>query len=477
MSILYPLDKPVTAEDIRVKARELLGRAGEWTSWEALVLGMLAEHAELVHGHYMRHVWYEVEGLGEPDVQMARDDVMLAVEVLMGAMLPRHAYDEPNHAIQGLGLWDLSVPDVVANLVVHAGVMVDDLVESLRRGPCAIVGGRLHGFSTGEWNEIIQFEDEEVRLPSVEQAFERIGLVMADDGMRDSSGSVGDADGRRRMRAVNQGRRNEERVAAAIALTNENYGLPEAFTLRLLESAPSHVRLEWGVGAPPPAGMLEVRTRPSGRETVQLQITTLDEIHPMAIADVARAGRFAALSIGRDAEIRSTGSTLQEPPIWAWAGPVPLVRHVLIKLRAGQDVDVSADGMSAGPLLSAARIELGDGAAVYAYNARTLDESLSLDQSIPDTLAHACIGNPVRLLIQAPILDDERITVQSCEVGEDGTEFEIVSPLVRLVDAPSGYGQDPEAAWLGMLEGFDETLVYGDRIFEPQAAPADAARS
>lgn len=477
MSILYPLDKPVTAEDIRTKASELLAREGEWTPWEAVVLNAVAKHAEQIHGHYMRHVWYELEDLGEPDLQAARDDVLAATDHMFSIMEAAHACESLLHADTDRDLDEIEANEAGALLVIHAAALVDDLVESLRRGPCAIVDRHLHGFELSEWAEILRFEDEQIRLPSVDEAVKVLtfGLVEALDAPDDIDLQQAARDAKA-LNARNQGLRNVERVKAAVELTNQNYRIPETFSLRIASQDARQVVLLWGASDPAPDGTEELVTRPSGRDVVQLQTTSLGEVHPMAIADIARSGRFAALSVGRDAEIRSAGGTLQEPPIWAWAGPMPVIRHVLARLRAGEDVDVTRGGLAAGPLLSAKAIQLGDGAAVYAYNARTLDETLTLYQSIPDTLAHACIGNPLSVIIQAPIFEGGEVTIQACDADGEVTDFDLISPVVRLQPAPSGYEQDPETAWLGMLEGFDEQAVYGDRIYRRVDDANGAAR-
>lgn len=470
MSILYPIDKPVTPDDIRAKASDLLARTDEWTPWETVVLEMARSHAELVHGHYMRHVWYELEDLGEPDVQAARDDVLAGVEALLGAMRPEHAHEAPFRMGTGNDMHDVDGPEAIAALLVHAGIMIDDLVESLRRGPCAIDNNEMHGFDLTAWHEILQFHDADARTPSFDGTLDSIQAAIELAREDETSGGVEELRKIISRRIDRQNKRNEERVAATVAGANENYRLPDSFMLRLSRVTETYIHLEWGPNDHAPDGMEEIVTRPKGTETIQLQLSSLHEVHPVAIANIARAGRFAALSIGRDAEIRSTGSPLSEPPIWTWAGPLPLVRHVLQRLRAGQDVDVGKGGMTAGPLLSAKRIELGDGAAVYAYNARTLDESLTLAQQIPDTLVHACIGNPISVVVKAAMLDDPRVTVQACESEEGRTDFDLISPVVRLVKAPEGYEQDPEAAWMGMLAEFDEHAVYGERLYR-QTAP------
>lgn len=453
MSILYPIDKPVTADDVRDRANELLGRAGEWTPWQTTVLTSLRDNAFEVHDHYMRHVWYELEALGMPDEQAARDNVITAAI----AMMDRITADDAADAIV-LDDGTHEPHDAVAVLLMNAAAMVDDVMEGLRRGPCAIRDDHAHDVGMNDWHDIARFDDMDTS--PLEAVTARAALA---EGMRavdalaqgggDATATVNETNQRRNGHAA---ARNAERIARVVDLANQHYRLPDAYRLTVTDHQANGIELSWG-----DADKAADSHRPHGRDRIHVEIDSIGEIRPRAVADVARSGRLAALTLGRDAELRAHGHTLEQPPVWSWAGPLPLVRNVLSRLSAGQDIDVASDGMTVGPLLGAARIDLGDGTTIYSYNARTLDEWLIMSERIDQGLAHRCIGNPVSIIVRTDMLDDPAVTIARCDVSDAGTEFELASPLMRLQAPPSGTTMDPEAAWTAMLEEFDDEAVYG----------------
>lgn len=495
MTIMYPIDKPVTADDLRARLAELREQGDELTPWQTTVVDLLAKNADAVHAHYMTHVWYENPDQGPPEPHKARSQVRHAIETALASIDLRHAGEahlgDHEHPDDPIMIGDMDARMLVDRLVTAAAMIVDDVMESLRRGECAITDGRAHGIDMDEWSERMdetawwtdRTGEPDVTAPDVDRVTRMIGdgiAAHAGDETRGHSLEQGRQDAKfaKARRLTVQTKRNRERIEAAIALTNENMRLPKGYRLKLQEIKGTRIRLTWGrkPDAHEKGGMRELVTRPSGEETVFHDTMSLGETHPRVIADIAKAGRFVAMVLGRDAEIRAAGHELSQPPIWAWAGPLPLVRHTLARLQSGEDVDMAARGMRVGPLMSTDGIDLGDGQATYTYNVRTLDETLDLELRLPDTLAYGCVGNPVSVIVQSPLFDDDRVTIQSCETGEDGTEIEILSPIVRLAAAPGNIPQDPEEAWMARLADFDEAKVYGRRLWAKTEAPTHVAR-
>lgn len=454
LAIMYPINKPVSVEDVATRASELLAR-DEWTAWERVVLEAVRENATAVHAHYMRHAWYEIEGLGQPDPEAARAGIMAAVGLLVSRMAPLHGPESVVHSAEPVAVEHMTSHGAASLLLVHGLLMVDALVESLRRGPCAVDGASAYGLPISEWNARLAFVDRSAAPRVVVEALDRLeaGIAQASDGSaRDEIEAALEIKSRR---YENQRRRNEERIATVVALANENYALPEPYRLRIDGENGATLRLLWGEHP------LADDTRPNGGDHIALHINALYELHPRVVADIARAGRFAAMCLGRDAEIVATGSALDNPPPWSWVGPLPLVRHLRELLRQGIEIPIGSHGITEGPFLYTRRLDLGG--AVYAHSPRTLDESVTLDAPIDPALAHACIGNPISVVMQHPYLDDPEITIEACETDADSTDFDIASPLVRLVDAPDGVEADPEAAWLDRMADFDDDAVYGPR--------------
>ena len=455
MTILYPIDKPVTIEDVRNRAEDLLAQAGEWTRWEGAVLAAVRDNAGRIHDHYMHHVWYEVEGLGDPDPQSARDEVMACAE----AMLETVAEEDAAEALILTG-GGTDAHDALAALLMHAASMVDDLMEGLRRGPGAIRDGQAHDVAVTDWLDLARYDDGDIAPVASVTARTRLtdgirSIAALAQAGEDETATVGEVLARRSSHSAD---RNAERIDRVVDLANQYYALPEGYRLTVEERREDAVVVAWGS---PELSLGSLR--PHGRDHIQLEINALGEIRPRAIADVARSGRLACLTLGRDAEIRAQGHELGSPPIWAWAGPLPLVRGTLARLAAGEDIDVTSDGMTAGPLLGVAGMDLGDGSTTYSYNARTLDEWVSISDKVDDGFAHRCIGNPVTVIVQSPILDDPSVTIARCDPGDEGTEFELTSPLMRLQTPPAGVVAEPDAAWRSMMDGFDDEAVYGPR--------------
>ncbi len=456
MSILYPINKPVSADDVSSRAVDLLSRGGEWNPWEIAVLETVRDAAAAVHGHYMRHVWFEIEGLGQPDPQAARDDVLAGTQALLGRITP----DDAGYAsvlLTARGEVENDPARGVAAMLVHAGRMVDAIMEGLRRGPGAIQDEEAHGVSLDDWHDVLKFDDE---TSSPEGAWSARSALR--EGLRTMTGNIADdqfavitATMSRRMEGALA--RNTARMAAVVDAANSHYRLPDGYRLTVERQDLSHVAVTWG------SLIVAAGTRrPYGREVVVTEMDVLGEIHPAAISEIARIGRQVALVLGRDTEVVTAGHDLSAPPIWSWAGPIPVVRHIVSRLAAGEDVDVSEGGMGAGPILGVDEVPLGENAR-YSYDARTLDEWVTIDQEIPDDLAHACIGNPVSVVISGPLFEGTAITIGACETTSDGTELDILSPIVRLQPAPGGMTEDPETAWIEALAAFNDETVYGPR--------------
>jgi len=462
---MYPINKPVTPADIRTRAAELLAREDEWTPWERIVLAEVRDEAEAVHAHYMRHAWFEIPGLGIPDAKAARDEVLTAVDRLMTRLAPEHACESLVHSSDPVEVDGIDAMGASSLLLVHALLVTDALVESLRRGPCAVDGGCAYGMEISGWNDLLSHADASSRSPVAEMALSRLDEGL--DGLRRTGdhSTIQDALRTKNHRYERQFDRNDERLRTAVRLSNENYAIPDQYHLRVSEPIGNTLKLLWGEEPLDDAGggLHEVRTRPSGGDVVPLQINALYELHPRVISDIARAGRFAAMCLGRDAEIRATGHELTDPPAWTWVGPIPLVHHLRNHLQAGNEIQVGTQGITEGPFFYARRLDIGGG--TYAYSPRTLDESLTLDQPISADLAYACVGNPVGAVVTHPLFDDERIVIEACETSADDTDLDINSPIIRLMDAPEGIEQDPEEAWLSRLRDFDDVAVYGERLY------------
>ena len=190
------------------------------------------------------------------------------------------------------------------------------------------------------------------------------------------------------------------------------------------------------------------------------------ELHPQTLSEVVRVGYLAALTIGRDAEIRSAGHRLGDVPAWCRAGPATVIAIVCGMLRDGIEVDLNTGTVTErGPMLSVADHDVGQGAATYTFDGVTFDESVWMAEQLSHDLVHDCIGNPMRRLMAA--FPDDDAVIQSCEHEGVGTGFDLVSPIVRLAPAPVGYEQDPVQAWLSLAADFDEAQVYGPRLYGP----------
>lgn len=443
MTIMYPLDLPVTAAEIQAKLQELLARTEEWNEWERTVLTMVSDNVASVHRHYVAHVWHE-GGIAFDQVA-ARDDVLHAVNVLASAITQQHAALAPLDVHVDNEIFVLDAGEKLSGLMLEAATLVDDLMVSLRRGPCAITTGTAYGIAMTEWEDSLEFTSPDARSPEIEHAMATIEATPStrtDAIIKEDTAEV---------RRECQGERNRERLQKAIDSINDDLSIPKAYRLAWRETNGNVMHIVWGETE---------RGRPGGTEKVEIETNSLHELHPRTISEIARLARSIVLTLGRDVEISENLLEDGQAPGWTRAGPLPILLHMrsLQGDQAGLPDTTWVPGEQ--PVVTIKNLDLGG--ATYTYDAETLDEIVIVRGTVSADLQHNCIGNPASVIMTGALFQDDRITIESCIQTPDGTVLTLTSPIVRMAIPPRGVEENPIVAWEAALKNFDAAAVYGE---------------